>query len=590
MKITLYEYQEIALAKVLHALRKFGKALMVMATGLGKTIVSVKIAELFLSSNPGKRILFLSHDNGILEQSFKKYESILGKDYSYARFFGKKKNWNADKYDIVFATFQSSPHKLFNADHFDLIIVDESHHSQADTYFECLEYFRPKWKLGMTATPDREDEQDIRSIFGKEVVNYDLPEAMAKGWLTPVEYRVLSDGLDVEKLEAICYEVLVENVRITQGQLNERIFIRSRSEEQCKQIVDYTQNGLKAIVFCRNIAHLEHVMEILPNSVVVHSERSDAGNDEAEEMYRSGKASHILVVDKYNEGKDLPDTDLLVFLRDTDSYRIWAQQLGRGLRLFPGKDKVTVLDFVANIDRIKNVYKLITQIGQFNPAGEIDSLLKLDSPLHLEAKNFTFDFTSEIVNIFSVLERIALPYYKTWQEASVGVQFLGIQFEPKYREKYKQDPRLPSSPDRHYEDFPGWPMFLRNENYQVSFNFVKNYKTWQEASLAAITLGITSKREYEKNSKLDKKFPSTPRTYYKDFPGWGLFLGTLRTPNVKNKAYYPNIEEASIAAIKIGIQSKGSYTEMYKLDEKLPSTPHKYYENFPGWPKFLGKI
>lgn len=496
MKIKLYNYQEIALEKVLYALRRFGRALMVMATGLGKTIVSSKLVELFLSDNPGKRILFLSHDNGILEQSLLKYESIFGNRYSYARFFGAKKDWNADKYDIVFATFQSSPHKLFNADHFGFIIVDESHHSKADTYFECLQYFRPKWKLGMTATPDREDEQDIRSIFGKEVVNYDLPEALANGWLTPVEYKILSDGLDREMLEKICYEVLVENVRITEGQLNDRIFIHARTEEQCNKIVEYTKSGLKAIVFCRNITHLEHVYEILPNSVIVHSERTDDQNYDAEQKYVSGQVSHILVVDKYNEGKDLPDTDVLVFLRGTESYRIWAQQLGRGLRLFPGKEKVVVLDFVANIERIKNVDKLMKQLGQFETNSLTESLLNLNSPLHIEGENFIFDFTSEIVNIFSALERIAMPFYSTWQEASFAAKSLEIETGVEYQKNYKKDCRLHSDPNKYYSDFPGWLIFLEKINIPEG---------WISQSEAAVSANVSfpTVRSFAQRYRLD---------------------------------------------------------------------------------------
>jgi superfamily II DNA or RNA helicase len=505
MEIKLYRYQEIALEKVLYALRRFGRALMVMATGLGKTIVSSKLVELFLSDNPGKRILFLSHDNGILEQSLLKYESILGNRYSYARFFGVKKDWNADKYDIVFATFQSSPHKLFNADHFDFIIVDESHHSKADTYFECLQYFRPKWKLGMTATPDREDEQDIRSIFGKEVVNDDLPSALANGWLTPVEYQVLTDGLDRETLEEICNEVLVENIRITEGQLNERIFIRTRSEEQCKKIIEYTCNNLKAIVFCRNISHLEHIYEILPNSVIVHSERSEEQNKEAERMYVSGKASHILVVDKYNEGKDLPDTDILVFMRGTESYRIWAQQLGRGLRLFPGKEKVIVLDFVANIERIKNIDKLIRQIGKFGKNGQSNDMMKINSPLHIEGANFIFDFTSEIVNIFSVLERIMMPFYATWQEASLAAIRLGITSSEDYRLKCSLDSRLYVDPQSRYKDFPGWYIFLGK------IKFPENWLTRSSYANKNLVDSVVLSKEIE---KIKEEFPDEFGLFY----------------------------------------------------------------------------
>lgn len=485
-------------------------------------------------------------------------------------FFGVKKDWNADKYDIVFATFQSSPHKLFNADHFDFIIVDESHHSKADTYFECLQYFRPKWKLGMTATPDREDEQDIRSIFGKEVVNYDLPEALANGWLTPVEYQVLTDGLDRETLEEICNEVLVENIRITEGQLNERIFIRTRSEEQCKKITEYTCNNLKAIVFCRNISHLEHIYEILPNSVIVHSERSEEQNNEAERMYVSGKVRHILVVDKYNEGKDLPDTDILVFMRGTESYRIWAQQLGRGLRLFPGKEKVVVLDFVANIERIKNIDKLIRQIGKFGKNGQSNDMMKMNSPLHIEGSNFIFDFTSEIVNIFSVLERITTPLYSTWKEASVKCKLLRITKLPEYRLRYQEDLKLPSNPASYYQDFPGYRIFFGGENY---------YSTWQEAAKSCFNLKINDGGEYKLRYKEDKKLPSNPNTFYKDFPGFKVFFD--------RNNFYPSWEEAALACSNFKIFNLQKYRKYIKIDHRLPWSPYEFYKNFPGFDEFF---
>ncbi|MCX6756046.1 MAG: DEAD/DEAH box helicase family protein [Candidatus Nomurabacteria bacterium] len=574
MKIKLYDYQEIAYQKVIQALNSAGIALMVMATGLGKTIVSALIARFFLSSGSGKRILFLSHDNGILEQSYLKYKLILGNEYSYARFFGKKKNWNADKHDIVFATFQSKPHKFFKADHFDFIIVDESHHSKADTYFSTLNYFTPVWKLGMTATPDREDERDIRSIFGKEVVTYDLSEAMANGWLTPVEYKILSDGMDLAMLEEICQEVLVENVRISESQLNERIFIRTRSDEQCKQILDYTKNGLKAIVFCANITHLEHIMELLPNSVAVHSGRTDDENDEAEIMYRTGKASHILVVDKYNEGKDLPDTDVLVFLRTTDSYRIWVQQLGRGLRLFPGKDKVIILDFVANIERVKNVHSFAMQVKEYGGGG-INQEFKLDTPLHLEGKNFSFDFSSELVNLMSVFEKVSLNCYANWKEASNAAINLGITKQEEYRAYYKQDIRLPSAPEQVYSDFPGYKVFLGG----VSKDY---YLTWQEASIASIKLGIKTQDQYHKDYMNDPRLPSQINTFYPNFPGSKVFFGGVE------KDYYLTLKEAQEAAKKLGIKTYKEYSKRYKEDPKLPSVPGRFYSDYVSFDLFIG--
>ncbi len=597
MEIKLYDYQKVALSKIVPSLTKFGKALAVMATGLGKTIVSLFVVRKFI--NKSSRVLFLCHDGGILSQSRKKYESFFGSGYTYAEFFGTKKNWGADQHNFVFATFQSLDSHLFKSDrknifspkHFDYIVVDESHHSKAETFEPVITYFKPKWILGITATPDREDEEDIRKIFGKEVVNYSLPEALAKGWLTKVVYKIMSDGIDQAVIDALVQEVLVDHVRMTERQLNEKLFIRKRTEAQVQTIVDETYGGRKALVFCTNIPHLEHVQEMMPSSVAMHSEQTDSENDFALNAFNGGLVQRMLAVDKFNEGMDVPDIDVLGFLRFTRSRRIWEQQLGRGLRKFPGKDFMTVLDFVGNIQRLKELKTFFNQIAEFNGSlkKNLTDELVLNEALHIEGDYFTFEFSAEVVNLFSALEYVDLPYYETWPEASKGAQLLGIEFEPQYREKYKQDPRLPSTPDRQYKDFPGWPMFLRNENSQSLLNFLKKYETWQEASLSSVALGITSKREYEKNHYLDKKLPSIPRTFYKDFPGWGIFLGTFRTPNVKNKVYYSTVEDASVAAIKIGILSKDSYFEMYKLDDKLPASPRHYYKNFPGWPKFLGK-
>jgi superfamily II DNA or RNA helicase len=419
MKKELYDYQGIASNKVIWALQQFAKALMVMATGLGKTVVSASIVDYFLSRRKKSRILILCHDSGILDQLFKEYRSWFGNDCTYAKFYGKKKNWNADQHTFVFATFQSKPHLYFSASHFDYILVDEGHHAKAPTYSEVLRFFTPTWKLAMTATPDRDDLQDIRDIFGKEVVDYSLPEALAREWLTPVKYKLLTDGLDQEILQALVDEILADQIRITESQLNERIFIRARTDKQCERILEYTNTGLKAIIFCNNISHLDHVMEHLPRSVAVHSERTRSENDVAIEMYKTGLVSHIVVVDMFNEGIDLPDTDVLAFLRPTDSYRIWLQQLGRGLRKFPGKDQVVVLDFVSNIERIKNFKSLVDQIGKYTDlkGSNHNSIMDLKSPLHIEGSSFMFDFAEEIVSILSAVEyMVSSPLWATEDE------------------------------------------------------------------------------------------------------------------------------------------------------------------------------
>jgi superfamily II DNA or RNA helicase len=512
MKLKLYDdYQTPAANKVIWALKKCAKALMVMATGLGKTIVSAFVVDHFLTKPKTQRVLVLCHDTGILKQCFKKYRAWFGDgDYTYAHFYGrykKKNNWNIDQHTFMFATFQSKPHLFFKADHFDFIIVDEGHHAKAPTYDKVMQFFNPKWKLGMTATPDREDLQDIRHIFGKEVVNNDLPEAMARGWLTPVEYKILSDGLDRDILQALVDKVSVEKVRITESQLNEMIFIPARTEKQCESILKYTRNGLKAIVFCSNIDHLNHVMEFLPNSVAVHSDQTDDENEDAMEAYKKGFANHILVVDKFNEGIDLPDTDVLVFLRSTNSYRIWVQQLGRGVRLFEGKHRVVVLDFVANIERIRNVHNFVQQIGSFtNTFGGLNQEFKLDAPLHIEGSNFMFDFSEEVVSVLGMLEyMVQIEYYKTWQEASMACRKLGIKSSQQYRAQCQSlDPRLYIAPEARYVDFPGWHVFLFREIIPVG---------WKTASILSLELCVVTGTV----KNFVKKFRMKHSDWFKDF-------------------------------------------------------------------------
>jgi superfamily II DNA/RNA helicase len=446
-------------------------------------------------------------------------------------------------------------------------VVDESHHSQAETFAEVINYFKPKYKLGMTATPDREDQADIRDIFGQEVVSLGLPEAIAKGWLTPIDYRLLSDGLDEEKIRAVCKEVLEDNIRLTEKQINEKIFIKIRTEEQCKIVQKFSKTQ-KAIVFCENLEHLHHVTSILPSSVTIHSEQTAKVNESNFELFKNGYVQHVIVVDKFNEGIDVPDTELLVFLRATNSQRIFLQQLGRGLRLFQGKEKVTVLDFVANIDRIKEVSKLVKEIERI--AGNKTKGKKkqiIDAPLHVEGKGFRFDFSDQVVNLVSIFDRLDQDFYPTWQEASKVAISLDIKSYKEYLGRYKEDSRLPSSPHLYYEDFPNWINFL-----DTGF-----YSTWEEASKAAIALGIKSYAEYHLRYEEDSKLPSSPNRIYSNFPKWKKFL---------DSEPYSTWEQASKAAIALGIKSYAEYHLRYKEDPKLQRMLSRY-KGFPGINKFF---
>ena len=632
-QIKLYDYQQAAFKKLVVALKTTFRTLLVMATGLGKTILSIEVVKYFIT--PKDKILFLCHDNGILNKAYKDYKKLIGDQYTYAKFYGDEKDWEADKHHFVFATFQSvlahlqnkdAKKKLFSPKHFSFIVVDESHHAQAETFAEVINYFKPKYKLGMTATPDREDQADIRDIFGQEVVDIRLPEAIAKNWLTKIDYKVLSDGLDEEKIREVCKEVLEDNIRLTEKQINEKIFIKVRTEEQCKIVQKYSKTQ-KAIVFCENIEHLRHVASILPSSVAIHSEQSSKVNDANFNLFEHGHVQHVIVVDKFNEGIDIPDTELLVFLRATNSERIFLQQLGRGLRKVKGKEKVAVLDFVANIDRIKQVAKLTKEIERFGGAqAQEKENHTLGTPLHVEGNGFRFDFSDQVVNLLSVFERLEQDFYPTWQDASEACRDLGIKTVDDYSLFYKDDYRLPSKPSEYYVDFPGYRMFFKGETL---------YGSWEEASVSAKKFGFKNRKEYHEGYKQDPRLPSYPHVKYEGFPGYDIFLGLIKkekyktwqeasevcqklgitnykeaqlrvsglptNPNIfwkdwpgmgvffskPTKEYYQTWEEASNACRELGVTTRKEYNLLYKNDPMLHSNPDDYYQNFPGYDVFL---
>jgi superfamily II DNA or RNA helicase len=383
------------------ALKASKKALVVMATGTGKTVVGA-----FAIKEPLKlgRGLFLCHNNRILEQSMKQFAEVLGPEVTLGVFHGEKKHW--DEVDILFASFQTFvdwKHAFFE-DEFRFVIVDESHHSQAITFKEVIEYFKPAELLALTATPDRMDQKDIREIFGQEVVNITLEEAIGKGWLAQVEYHLVTDNLNHWELKKLAREVLEVGKKISLKQLNETIFIKARDEKIAEKIQSYGKK--KTIVFCESIVHAENFQKFLPRSKVYHSKVSIGKNEETLNEFRSGECQCILVVDKFNEGLDIPDAELIVFLRCTDSKTVYLQQLGRGLRKTLNKDKVIVLDFVGNTERVMMIREMIEKVKFFT----INWAELERNPLHVQGDGFDFVFTDELIDLFSVLQRLQLRY------------------------------------------------------------------------------------------------------------------------------------------------------------------------------------
>lgn len=579
MEIIPRIYQGVAVKAAIKALRSgLRRALIVLATGLGKTLTAAFVAK----EMHAKRVLFLVHNNFILSHALSEFRLIFYEKIKMVIYNGHTKKGAAEA-QIVFATWQTMGNHLneWNRDHFDLVIVDEAHHTEAETFRPVVDYFIGA-KLGITATPDRQDNTDIRDVFGPEVANITLEEAIARGWLPRIEYHVVTDeSLDDKALQKIVAEIRDSKKRFTMAEVNRRVFIKKRDVEVAKIINGYNE---KALVFCASISHAERMNKSLELSAAFHSEngktQKDAWrrNQKALEALRNGTIRRVCAVDAFNEGVNVPSIGLVAFCRATGVITIFRQQLGRGLR--PGKDKLIVLDFVGNLERIQLVTELMNRISdlheKFTPKGEMGREGYTRQRFEVSGQGFEFTFSDKVVDLMKVLEHCERDFYPTWQEASRAALKLGVTTFAQYREKYRLDEKLPAYPHEVYKDFPGFYTFFDKSGGDY-------YPTWQEASRVVQKMGVKTLSEYRKKRKQDSRLPKALYGTYRDFPGTDKFFG------LEPKSLYPTWKQASKAARKLAIQSQTDYKDKYKKDPRLPSAPRvRKYAGFPGWSNFLG--
>ena len=315
------------------------RALIIAATASGKTFLAAFDAYNFNA----KRLLFVVHRDTILNDAKKTFEKIFGSTRTYGLFTGQEKNLDAD---FIFATNTMMATHLdsFNPNDFDYIIFDECHHITNTTYEKILNYFTPAFLLGLTATPERMDKQDVFAIFNY-VVPYELRlrDAINNDLVAPFKYFAVRD-------EMIDYSDK-EKVNFLKNYFKDDSHIQFISN----QIEKHRPEGkLKAIGFCRSIDHARE-MSLQMDGLGYHTtyltgenntgERSKAFEDLADD---NNDLEIIFAVDILNEGVDLPSVNMVLFLRPTESQTIFIQQLGRGLRKYKGKDHLTVLDFIGN--------------------------------------------------------------------------------------------------------------------------------------------------------------------------------------------------------------------------------------------------
>jgi superfamily II DNA or RNA helicase len=352
------KYQIEAKTSIVSALEQTSQSLLIMATGLGKTAVAgLVISELLAKGY--KSILLLAHLKDLVEQLESNLWGFLPKSVN-SRFIHGDTPMPEDLNGLTVATPDAA---LKIGDYRpDLIIVDEAHHVSVDgQYSKILKFWETTPRLGLTATPWRGDKFDIQELFGPASFKMGLAEGMAQGWLAEVNYKIYTDNINWDAVQAVSANDYSVN------QLNRLLFINERDEQIVDELLKVWErvNQPQAIVFCSTIEHAKRMAELLRKSnpiwaraQVLHSEMSKRERQVVLNSFKSQRCPVLTCVDVFNEGVDVPDVSIVAFLRVTHSRRIFVQQIGRGLRLSQGKERLEVLDFVTDIRRIKEVLDL----------------------------------------------------------------------------------------------------------------------------------------------------------------------------------------------------------------------------------------
>ena len=374
---SLYSFQEDAVTE-LQVARDNGKprALIAMATGLGKTVVAAEFVARVCASS-ASRALVLAHSEDLLKQSERSFWEHLPKSVSTHQLNGRERPHRTD--GVTFATFQTMANMVGQAPDewgFDTVVVDECHHAAAPSYAAVIEALDPEFLIGLTATPWRMDEQSLREMFGDPVFSKSIIEAMNQGWLSEVDYRLLVDNIAWSDLPELSQRSL------TVRQLNSGFFVPQLEQAIADKLGEHWEEvrSPRALAFCRTIDSAERMARLVNQAgfarADVISSRREPGERRVDReiklmKFQDGEIQVLCGVDVFNEGIDVPDVNLLVFLRVTHSRRIFVQQLGRGLRWRQGK-VVRVLDFVSDIRRIAALIQMEAEYRALRPLRPVE--------------------------------------------------------------------------------------------------------------------------------------------------------------------------------------------------------------------------
>ncbi|MFJ3636223.1 MULTISPECIES: DEAD/DEAH box helicase family protein [Streptomyces] len=373
--VTPRPYQAEALHALTADLDASGRALLVLATGLGKTVVGGEVIAGHLRRVPEDQVLVVAHAKDLVQQLERALWRHLPKDVPTRLLTGDTRP--DDLSGLTCATVGSALSAARFGYRPGLVMIDEAHHvGEEGQYDELLELLSSARHLGVTATPWRGDKHDITHQLGAPSFSLGIEEGMRRGYLAQVDYRLFVDDVD--------WDIVREASNHSYGlaELNAKLFLPQRDEAIRDELASAwaATRSPRAIVFCRTIEHAERLADMLrrtplwSGALAIHAGLTKRERQNRLLAFRAGEVPILTAVDILNEGVDVPDVNILCFARVTHSRRIFVQQLGRGLRLREGKERVTVLDFVSDLRRIAAALKLKRAL---DGDGEIETLAKI---------------------------------------------------------------------------------------------------------------------------------------------------------------------------------------------------------------------
>ena len=319
MDLKLRDYQEEALSIIDNV--KPGSYLIQMATGLGKTATFTNIRR-------KGRVLVLAHREELIAQPIKYYNCPVGIEMASNKSNGE---------EVVIASVMSLTHRLnkFKPDEFDTIIIDEAHHSAAKSYKKIINYFKPRLLLGFTATPNRGDKVRLDDVFQKIIFQRDLKWAIQNKYLTDIECLRVNIGYDISKVARRMGD-------FAPGELEEVMNTEILNGAIAEAYQKYAKG--QTLIFATSVEHAENIAKLIPGAVAVTSNTQN--RQELIKKFTNREIPCLVNCMIFTEGTDMPLVETVMIARPTSNSSLYTQMVGRGLRLYPGKEKLTLIDLV----------------------------------------------------------------------------------------------------------------------------------------------------------------------------------------------------------------------------------------------------